>query len=46
MELIKSIGDFGIDKLTKMLNEIYESGNISAELIKSIFIALSESQLQ
>ena len=40
MELIKSMGDFGIDKLTKMLNEVYESENIPAELIKSIFIAL------
>ena len=40
VELIKSIGDFGIDKLTNMLKEIYESGNIPAELSKSIFIAL------
>ena len=40
IELIKSIGDFGIEKLTKMLSEIYESVNIPAELRKSIFIAL------
>ena len=40
VELIKSIGDFGIEKLTKMLNDIYESGNIPADLSRSIFIAL------
>ena len=40
VELIKSIGDFGNEKLTNMLNDIYESGNIPADLSRSIFIAL------
>ena len=39
-ELIKSIGDFAIEKLTKMHNEIYESESIPADLSRSIFIAL------
>ena len=46
IELIKTIGDFGIDKLTKMVNKVYKSGNIPAELSKSIFIALPKGQLR
>ena len=34
VELIKSIGDFGIEKLTNMLNDIYESGKIFRALPK------------
>ena len=40
VELIKSIGDFGIEKLTKMLKGICELGNIPTDLSRSIFIAL------
>ena len=40
IDLIKSIGDFGIEKLKKMLNKIFESGSIPADLSRSICIAL------
>ena len=45
-ELIKSTGDFAIEKLTKMHNEIYESESIPADLSRSIFIAMPKNQLR
>ena len=44
VELIKRIGDFAIERLTKMLNDIYESGNIPAYLSRPIFIALPKKK--
>ena len=38
--MIKALGDFGIEKLTIMANEIYDTGKIPQDLSKSIFIAL------
>ncbi|XP_072043716.1 uncharacterized protein [Amphiura filiformis] len=40
VELIKNLDELGIVKLTEVLNEIYNSGEIPPELSKSIFIAL------
>ena len=37
---IKALDDFGIEKLTIMANEIYDTGKIPQDLSKSIFIAL------
>ena len=38
--MIKALDDFGIEKLTIMANEIYDTGKILQDLSKSIFIAL------
>jgi hypothetical protein len=40
VEQIKCLDEFGFDKVTDILNEIYDSGEIPDELTKSIFIAL------
>ena len=40
VELIKSLEEFGINKLTEILNEMYESGNLPDDLLKSVFITL------
>ena len=39
-EMIVALEDFGIEKLTEILNEVYDSGEIPEDLSKSIFIAL------
>jgi len=39
-EMLTSLEDFGKEKLTEMMNEIYDSGVIPDDLSKSIFIAL------
>ena len=40
IEMILALEDFGIDKLTEILNEVYNSGEIPDDLSKSVFIAL------
>ena len=40
IETSKALDDFGIEKLTIMANEIYDTGKIPQDLSKSIFIAL------
>ncbi|GFO48682.1 upf0568 protein c14orf166 homolog [Plakobranchus ocellatus] len=40
VELIEAREDFGIGKVTHLLNEIYDTGQIPTDLSKSIFIAL------
>ncbi|GFO22815.1 LINE-1 retrotransposable element orf2 protein [Plakobranchus ocellatus] len=40
VELIEALEDFGIGKVTHLLNEIYDTGQIPTDLSKSIFIAL------
>ncbi|GFO12460.1 transposon tx1 uncharacterized 149 kda protein [Plakobranchus ocellatus] len=40
VELIGALEDFGIGKVTHLLNEIYNTGQIPTDLSKSIFIAL------
>ena len=40
IEMSKALDDFGIEKLTIMANEIYDTGKIPQDLSKSIFIAL------
>ncbi|XP_037794114.1 uncharacterized protein LOC119589587 [Penaeus monodon] len=39
-EMIVPLEEFGIEKLTDVINEIYDSGEFPEELSKSIFIAL------
>ncbi len=40
VELIKSLEEFGVEKLTELLNEVYDTGDIPEDMSKSIFIAL------
>ncbi|GFO36321.1 endonuclease-reverse transcriptase [Plakobranchus ocellatus] len=40
VELIEALEDFGIGKVTHLLNEIYDTGQIPTDLSKSIFIPL------
>ncbi|GFN85343.1 endonuclease-reverse transcriptase [Plakobranchus ocellatus] len=40
VELIEALEDFGIGKVTHLLHEIYDTGQIPTDLSKSIFIAL------
>ncbi|GFR99386.1 hypothetical protein ElyMa_004527200 [Elysia marginata] len=40
VELIEALEDYGIEKTTNLLNEIYDTGQIPTDLTKSIFIAL------
>ena len=40
MELSKARGDYEIDKIPTLLNEIYDTGQIPPDISKSIFIAL------
>ena len=38
--MIKTIGEFGIEKLTQLYNSIYETGHIPQELLTSVYITL------
>ena len=40
IEMINALEEFGIEKLTEIINEIYEKGEIPTDLSRSIFIAL------
>ena len=42
IEMINALEEFRIEKLTDMINEIYEKGEIPRDLSRSIFIALSK----
>ncbi|GFS01962.1 LINE-1 retrotransposable element ORF2 protein [Elysia marginata] len=42
-ELIEALEDYGIEKTTNLLNEIYDTGQIPTDLTKSIFIALPKN---
>ena len=39
-EQMKCLDEFGLDKITEILNDVYDSGEMPNELTKSIFIAL------
>jgi len=39
-EMLTSLEDFGMEKLTELINKIYNSGEIPKDLSKSIFIVL------
>ena len=39
-EMLEALDDYGLEKLTELINEIYDSGDIPEDLSKSIFIAL------
>ena len=39
-EMIQSLDELGVDTITKLINDIYDTGEIPEDLTKSIFIAL------
>lgn len=43
-EMIVALDEFGLEKLTEIINEIYDSGEVPEDLSKSIFIALPKKQ--
>ncbi|GFS18696.1 LINE-1 retrotransposable element ORF2 protein [Elysia marginata] len=40
IELIEALEDYGTEQVTALLNNIYKTGNIPADISKSIFITL------
>ena len=42
VELLEALEDYGIDKITTLLNEIYDTSQIPPDISKFIFIALSK----
>ena len=40
IELVNALESFGVRKLTEIANQIYNSENVPAEMLESIFIAL------
>ena len=40
IEEVEALGEFGIERVTDVLNEIYDTGEIPTEMSKSIFIVL------
>ena len=39
-EMIQSLDEIGVDTITKLINDIYDTGEIPEDLTKSMFIAL------
>lgn len=39
-EMLKALGDFGIEKLTVLFNNIYNTGFLPEEMLSSIYITL------
>ena len=40
VELIEALGDFGLAEVTELLTDIYDTGHIPSDMLKSVFIAL------
>ena len=40
VKLLKGLSNYGIDKITTLLNEIYDTGQIPPDISKYIFISL------
>ena len=43
-EMLKPLGDFGINKLTKLFNDIYDTGFLPDEMLSYIYITLSKKK--
>ncbi|GFR82666.1 hypothetical protein ElyMa_000632200 [Elysia marginata] len=39
VEMIEALEEYGVEKLTSILNEIYDTGEIPADISRSVFIA-------
>lgn len=40
VEMLRALGDFGVDRITELCNDIYNTGYLPEEMRKSIFIIL------
>ena len=43
-EMLKALGDFGINKLTKLFNDIYDTGFLPDEMLASTYITLPKKK--
>ena len=44
VEMIKALGDFGVEKITDIANRIYDTGEVTNQMCKSTFIAIPKVQ--
>src|SRR5215469_15322304 len=44
LEMLKALGNFAVEKITTLANKIYESGELTSRMSKSVFIAISKVQ--
>ena len=40
VEMLDGAGEIGLEKLTELINKVYNTGNIPGDLLKSIFLAI------
>src|SRR5215469_13643211 len=40
LEMLKVLGNFAVEKITTLANKIYESGELTSQICKSVFIAI------
>src|SRR5215469_13048180 len=40
LEMLKALGNFAVKKITTLTNKIYESGELTSQMSKSVFIAI------
>lgn len=43
IDMLATLNDFGIDKITDIIKDIYNGGDIPEDIIRSIFIALAKN---
>src|SRR5215469_12186722 len=44
LEMLKALGNFAVEKITTLANKIYESGELTSHMSKSVFIAIPKVQ--
>src|SRR5215469_2235239 len=44
LEMLKALGNFAVEKITTLANKIYESGELTSQIIKSVFITMPKVQ--
>src|SRR5215469_16285813 len=44
LEMLKVLGNFAVEKITTLANKIYESGELTSQMNKSVFIAIPKVQ--
>ena len=44
VEMVKALDDNGVTKLTKVLNDVYQTTNIPEDLLKSVFVTIPKKQ--
>src|SRR5215469_4298543 len=44
LEMLKALGNFAVDKIATLANKIYESGELTSQMSKSVLIAIPKVQ--